>query len=685
MRQRATRMSGNAHGPLKPLAALIAAMFVATSAPAFDWSAWDLSTQYQDSGGTLPVTTVEQPVGLILDRSKGGAKRGADVVLNGGFNDSSAWTSPAPAAVIGNGVLTVTAAAAGTQLIVQAGRVVVGKIYEVTYDVLTSSGGAISVGTTAAAGNAGAGVGRFRDVFVAASTTLAIFARNSATTATVDNVQVREITGPNLWQGTSTIKDANWTDNGDGSFTSNGSSGLLGWNAASPKLIIGRTYEVIIRVIARTAGQVTPPYDGAGANNTNAVATVGTFRRIFTAIAASLYIYSTNFNGTVDSIYIAEIPGNHLIQPTPPSRPILTARVNALNASQDWSNASWVKTSGGGVAASIEVGVPAPDGSATTNRLSVIATGNASVTQAVTSPGASGIYSIYTKKGNLTTAVFVLRNSTTSTNFAFGTFNYDTGSISAGWTVETLANGWFRLSYAYTGVSAGDLLVAYSGFTGNPYNAGDYTLVWGAQLIATWAGTTRYQRVTSAADYDTVGFAKGWRFDGTDDGLYTPAVFDWTATDKVTVVGAVRKLSDASLATIAELGPATASTNGSWLLCAPSGTNSTTFGMFARGTAYGGVSPAGFPAPYQGTVIATTDIAAARLTLAVDGGSGLSVPYALGAGNFASQVLYVGRRSNSTLPFPGVIFSLRGFGRLVSPDERGWLLSQAKLDMNNNL
>ena len=76
MRQRATRMSSNAHGPLRTVAALVAAMFAATTAPAFDWSTSDLSTQYQDSGGTLPVTAVEQPVGLVLDRSKGGAVRG---------------------------------------------------------------------------------------------------------------------------------------------------------------------------------------------------------------------------------------------------------------------------------------------------------------------------------------------------------------------------------------------------------------------------------------------------------------------------------------------------------------------------------------------------------------------------------------------------------------------------------
>lgn len=55
----------------------------------------DLSTMFQDSTGTTPVTAVEQPVGLILDKSQGLAL-GAEVVTNGTFAiNVTGWTAQA--------------------------------------------------------------------------------------------------------------------------------------------------------------------------------------------------------------------------------------------------------------------------------------------------------------------------------------------------------------------------------------------------------------------------------------------------------------------------------------------------------------------------------------------------------------------------------------------------------------
>ena len=45
----------------------------------------DFSTLYQNSTGTTPVTAVEQPVGLMLDRSRG-LVLGAELVTNGTFD-----------------------------------------------------------------------------------------------------------------------------------------------------------------------------------------------------------------------------------------------------------------------------------------------------------------------------------------------------------------------------------------------------------------------------------------------------------------------------------------------------------------------------------------------------------------------------------------------------------------------
>ncbi|MDN5621575.1 MAG: hypothetical protein L0G96_00460 [Acinetobacter sp.] len=50
----------------------------------------DLSTMYQDAGGTVPVTAAGQAVGLILDKSKGLAL-GSNLIPNGSFSSDTAW------------------------------------------------------------------------------------------------------------------------------------------------------------------------------------------------------------------------------------------------------------------------------------------------------------------------------------------------------------------------------------------------------------------------------------------------------------------------------------------------------------------------------------------------------------------------------------------------------------------
>lgn len=53
----------------------------------------DFSTMFQDSAGTTPVTAVEQPVGLVLDKSRG-LVLGSELVTNGDFsNGTTGWES----------------------------------------------------------------------------------------------------------------------------------------------------------------------------------------------------------------------------------------------------------------------------------------------------------------------------------------------------------------------------------------------------------------------------------------------------------------------------------------------------------------------------------------------------------------------------------------------------------------
>ena len=77
----------------------------------------DLSTLYRDAAGTLPVTAVEQPVGLMLDKSKQ-LVLGSELVTNGDFsNGTTGWTIGAGWAVSA-GVCVGTNAASGSNVAV---------------------------------------------------------------------------------------------------------------------------------------------------------------------------------------------------------------------------------------------------------------------------------------------------------------------------------------------------------------------------------------------------------------------------------------------------------------------------------------------------------------------------------------------------------------------------------------
>ena len=76
--------------PKNSLAGVVAGLFQ-NNEPGVWYDPSDLSTLYQDAAGTTPVTAVEQPVGLMLDKSKG---LGPELVVNGTFDtDTSGWTA----------------------------------------------------------------------------------------------------------------------------------------------------------------------------------------------------------------------------------------------------------------------------------------------------------------------------------------------------------------------------------------------------------------------------------------------------------------------------------------------------------------------------------------------------------------------------------------------------------------
>ena len=101
----------------------------------------DLTTMFQNAAGTVPVTGVGQPVGLMLDKSKG-MTLGAELLTNGDFsNGAIGWSTVAGSLDVVNNTCTVTATTAGAIRLGQPITTVVGKTYRVSVTILSLSAG----------------------------------------------------------------------------------------------------------------------------------------------------------------------------------------------------------------------------------------------------------------------------------------------------------------------------------------------------------------------------------------------------------------------------------------------------------------------------------------------------------------------------------------------------------------
>lgn len=189
------------------------------------------------------------------------------------------------------------------------------------------------------------------------------------------------------------------------------------------------------------------------------------------------------------------------------------ARTNLLTYSQDWTNAAWSKANVTVTAAA----TASPDGTVNAQRLQATATAATNVSTAgIAATATSASFSVYVKQGSSATTAnsFALRNNTTATNLVLGTLNYATGvwtysTGSTGVTVSNAGNGWWRLQIsASAGITAGDLLIAYTGFLGASATAGDHLFAYGAQLEAGSFATsyipTLASTVTRNADVATM-------------------------------------------------------------------------------------------------------------------------------------------------------------------------------------
>jgi len=194
---------GARRGPFSPLS-----LFAAGEQGAW-YDPSDFSTMFQDSAGATPVTAVEQPVGLILDKSNP-LVFGSEQVTNGNFsNGSTGWSVSAQSSITG-GVARIVSTDGTFQNVGQSKPLAAGW-YRLTVDITASVSGGLTFAFSGAGVNfvLGSSVGtKVSYFYISSSTTSTLsFGRTAGVTdITIDNVSVVPMSGNHAFQSTTTSR-----------------------------------------------------------------------------------------------------------------------------------------------------------------------------------------------------------------------------------------------------------------------------------------------------------------------------------------------------------------------------------------------------------------------------------------------------------------------------------------------
>ena len=171
--------------------------------------------------------------------------------------------------------------------------------------------------------------------------------------------------------------------------------------------------------------------------------------------------------------------------------------------------------------------------------------------------------------------------------------------------------------------------------------------------------TSRATLITDPSGY------KSLKFDGIDDGYVTQSI-DFTGTDKVTVIAAIGKLSDAaSYRLVYELSANAETNDGAFRMMSP-GLNTEKGIIFgSRGTSQTSVNIPNYPAPINLLTTVQSSIRTPLLKARVNGIQVSSIATSQGAGNYGNYPLYIGRRGGTSFPFNGKIYALLVIGKLL--------------------
>lgn len=434
-------------------------------------------------------------------------------------------------------------------------------------------------------------------------------------------------------------------------------------------------------VISSATGNITIT---AGSGETRVVAAPGTYY-LFGTGAGNVGSLTAAAGATciVDSVSIDRVYGNHAIQATSASRPVLSARYNLLTKTEQFDDAAWTKVSSGIVVTANATTDPL--GGSTADKLvgSSASTSkemfNASAAAIVS--GQSYVASVYAKAAEYSW-IYVCNNNDSTinghyVNLSNGSLGTAVGASPGTVAVEDAGNGWWRIEVTKAASNTSgfiEIFLATADGAGVPAFTGDDTsgvYAWGAQYLSANAAALSnpaYQRVNTSTDYDSEGFIHYLKFDGFDDSLQTPSI-DFSSGDKMTVWTGVTKLSDAAAGMICELTANGSSTAGGFYLSGPDSAASN-YGVSVFGTAQAKGVWTTYAAPSSDVAVVGFDITGASIaasipTNRIDGAAPTTnTQSGVGAGGtvFANAAFNIGRRNNTDTPLNGRLTSLTARG-----------------------
>ena len=176
------------------------ASLFANNAPGvwYDLSLTD-GTLFQDAAGTIPVAAGEQPVGLVLDKSKG-LVLGPELVTNGTFDTDTAWTKGTGWTISGG---SANVSSAGAAYLDQPNILTAGKTYRITFTVSNFVSGNITLSGTYFSPGFQVNTNGTFTVLLSANSTLFRIGSTNAASYSLDNISVRELPGNHAYQATS--------------------------------------------------------------------------------------------------------------------------------------------------------------------------------------------------------------------------------------------------------------------------------------------------------------------------------------------------------------------------------------------------------------------------------------------------------------------------------------------------